>query len=58
MSEVNYILGHSYLEANENNTKSREYFQAPMQLDQTLKTRSNIILEIKKSEAKPPIAEI
>ena len=36
MSEVNYIFGHSYLEVNKNNTKSKEYFWAQMQSDQTL----------------------
>ena len=48
MSEVNYVLGRSYLESNENNSKSREYFQTQMQSNRMLKTRGYIILEIKK----------
>ena len=36
ISEVNYVLGRLYSEGNENNTKSKEYFQAQMQSDQML----------------------
>ena len=50
MSEVNHVFGHLYSEASENNTKSRKYFQAQIQSDQTLRARDYIVLEIKKLE--------
>ena len=58
MSEVNYVLGRSYLEASENDTKSREYFQAQMQLNRTLRTRGYIISEIKRLKIGTLIAEV
>ena len=58
MSEIDYVLGRSYLEASKNNTKSRKYFRAQMQSDQTMKTRGYIIPEIKRSKIKPLIAKV
>ena len=58
MNKVNYLLGRLYLEISENNTKSKEYFQAQIRSDRTLRTRDYIVLEIKRSKIRPPIVEV